>query len=53
MNAPAIKPHPQGGLTIAVPVPGSISARVYIGRFSTRRAAVRALQKERTHANLR
>lgn len=39
MNTPHIRPHPQGGYTIAVPVPGAATARRYVGHYSTRSAA--------------
>lgn len=41
MNAPLhpIRRHPQGGYTVAVPVPGSITAHVYVGQFSNSAAA--------------
>lgn len=40
--APVVRPHPAGGHTIAVPVPGSIAARIYVGQFATPAAAMAA-----------
>lgn len=45
MNTPEVRPHPQGGHTIAVPVPGSATARVYVGQYITRERAALELAK--------
>jgi hypothetical protein len=34
-----VREHPQGGYTLAVPVPGAVTARVYLGRFPSIGAA--------------
>lgn len=44
-NAPQVRPHPQGGHTIAVPVPGTATARIYVGHFITPEAAARELAR--------
>lgn len=36
---PAVRPHPSGGYTLAVPVAGTITARTYVGQFDTPGAA--------------
>lgn len=35
----AVRPHPAGGHTIAVPIPGLLTARVYVGQFNSAKAA--------------
>jgi hypothetical protein len=44
---PMVRSHPSGGFTVAVPVPGSITARVYVGRYSTSREAWLAVREIR------
>lgn len=31
-----VKPHPQGGWTVAVPLPGTSTAMVYVGHYKRR-----------------
>lgn len=45
MNTPTIRPHPQGGHTLAVPVAGTATARLYVGQFATPAAARTAAQQ--------
>jgi hypothetical protein len=36
---PIVRPHPQGGHTVAIPLPGTLTARIYVGQHSSFRGA--------------
>lgn len=42
-----VREHPQGGWTIAAPVPGT-AARIYVGNWPTRRLAEIALAEKQS-----
>lgn len=46
-NQPEVRPHPQGGHTIAVPVPGTATARIYVGNYPTDFRAQHELARSR------
>jgi hypothetical protein len=42
---PTIRPHPAGGHTVALPLPGTLTARVYVGQHATPAAAMEAARR--------
>lgn len=50
LNHAQTMPHPQGGTTIAVPIPGTATARIYVGQFRTPRQAELSLELARNRS---
>jgi hypothetical protein len=47
---PTVRPHPAGGHTVAVPVPGTLTARIYVGQYADPAAAALAAARARGRA---